>query len=266
MNSHAFSFCDCMEKLAYRNHTLPKTVEYIYVGSYFCDRYFLYTPEEVWQLCLNKAADASYKTVLVIPLPGQSLLQQVCDKVTELVNTGKVCELVVNDPGMLRWCGKRFPEMPLWSGRLMSKDIRDPRYNMEIQTLDRYELVSGGTMYGVNIRGVEADPIFPLKVKQSSKCRLAVHTPYAYISASRYCEFGSVSLPLDKKFRLDTACGRQCISSSIKYRNKGLTFYKVGRAILTDQQNMDFNSLEDIRIIHTSEYDWSNDEITDSCQ
>lgn len=148
----------------------------------------------------------------------------------------------------------------------MSKDIRDPRYNMEVQNLDRYELSSEGTMYGVRIKGVEADPVFPLKVKPISTCQLAVHTPYAYVSASRYCEFGSISLPLDHKFRLDTACGRQCISCGLIYQNMGCTFYKAGRAILTDQQNAGAYGLEDIRIIHSPQYDWRSNEITDSCQ
>lgn len=265
-NSHACSFCDCMEKLICENYTLPDTAEYIYIGSYFCDRYFLNTPEETWRVCLYHINNMSRKAVLVIPIPGQNLLKNILDKVEKLVDTGNISELVVNDPGMLRWCGKMFPEMDIWSGRLMSKEIRDPRYNMEFQIPDRYELCRDGTLYGITVKGVESDPVFPLRVKLSDHCQLGVHTPYAFISASRYCEIGSIGQSLAKKFRLDTKCGRQCIDCGLIYKNRGITFYKSGRAVLTDSQASGYENKGNIRIIHSHKFDWSRDEITDSSE
>lgn len=266
MTCHAYSFCDCMEELARNTYTLPETAEYIYIGSYFCDRYFVNTPKDIWRVCMDKAGRSGCKIVLVVPLPGQQLLKKVCSLLPELMDNNQISELVVNDPGMLLRCGKQFPEIPLWSGRLMSKEIRDPRYDMGVQNPDRYELASDGTLYGIRIKGVEADPVFPMKYQKSDRCRLAVHTPYAFISASRYCELGSLSQQLDRKFRLDTGCGRECISCGLTYRYRDVTFYKAGRAVLTDVQNGALDNLDDVRIIHTCGFDWSSDEITDSRQ
>lgn len=120
----------------------------------------------------------------------------------------------------------------------MSKEIRDPRYQTDLQSLKLYEHISDGDKFGIGspICGIEADTTALLSIEFNDWLMLGVHFPLAYVTFGRHCEIGSADLSLEDKFRLDKPCKGQCEKSWIAYSDG--EFYKYGRAIYCDNSKL----------------------------
>ena len=118
-----YSYCDVMD-YAMQNE-FPTDIELIYVGSYFCDKYFCGISEKYWDAIMHKAIEKKILVALVIPTPSQTLLDQlklIVDKLLERY-ANVISEVVVNDYAMLKYMLK-YTTLKIWCGRTMSKDIR----------------------------------------------------------------------------------------------------------------------------------------------
>lgn len=225
-----YSYCDVMD-YAMQNE-FPTDIELIYVGSYFCDKYFCGISEKYWDAIMHKAIEKKILVALVIPTPSQTLLDQlklIVDKLLERY-ANVISEVVVNDYAMLKYMLK-YTTLKIWCGRTMSKDIRDSRYPTNQRNCKLYEHVCAGEIMGMHnvIYGVEVDVVGSLSVVPSQNVMLGVHVPLAYITFGRHCEIGSSELPIEEKFRLDKYCGRQCEKNWIIYSEGA--FIKYGRTI-----------------------------------
>ena len=122
--------------------------ERIYVGSYFCENYFLGLSdafhESLRELCWRYDMHAT----LVIPIMGQAFLKRANERIPQLLTDFRSMydEAIANDAALFgdlaRWCANEadspfglpaFPSLAdnplrLGLGRLFSKELRDARY------------------------------------------------------------------------------------------------------------------------------------------
>lgn len=227
----AYNACDLIEYVIGNKTSNFMQAEYVYVGSYFCDLYMLSVAKEKWREVITYIGNAGKKIVLVIPTPSQRNLEKLKSLVSFLVSeySDVIREVVINDYGMFRWVKNRDIKLPIWCGRLLSKELRDPRYPERIQGNKLADWVRNELFEGVNIIGVELDT--PYKVEPSDSLQVAFHTPLNYVTMGRYCEIGSIERPLTDKFRLWSGCNRTCMKYWNRYENDEACFLKFGKAV-----------------------------------
>ena len=235
---YAYSICDVADVLEGSVSENLQQAEYVYAGSYFCDIYFLSIPEEEWRKVFAFIRGYGKKAVLVIPTPSQRNLEKLKVAVRKLFyeNSDILREVVVNDPGMLRWVDGLNYGLSIWCGRLMSKETRDPRYPEQLYSNKLSLHLADGKLYGVKVKGVELDIVGRKKIIEEGSFMISAHIPYAYITMGRYCEEGSVGRALTDKFRLWDACSGNCRYFWKEYYNDGYSFLKYGRAVYTKSQ------------------------------
>lgn len=231
--TYAISYCDCMS-LAGREHAFQAEIESVYCGSYFCDQYFVNTPEKHWAAVQNQAQKHNAGMTLVIPMPGQAMLHELKKKALEIIEKYPISEIVVNDYGMYSWLSSRNTGFPIWFGRMLSKDIRDPRYTLSPSSIKLHERASQEGVMGLHPYGVEADLTEAVShMEKTDLCRLALHTSLAYLTTGRICEFASIGTDICRKFRPAMQCKRQCEAYWTAYQRSGINYYKFGRAVYT---------------------------------
>ena len=231
---YAYDLCDAMEYFAEGQPPLPEHTELLYVGSYFCDRYYCSTSPRIWEECFAVARDRGVAAVLVIPTPSQALLGTLKKQTHALMDAyGELIqEVVVNDSGMLEWVTVNYPEIGIWLGRTMDKELRDPRYYLPGIHGKLLEQVEHRWHNRWKILGVESDVTqlspndYPI-----SHYGLGIHVPFAYLTMGRICEFGSIGLPAGEKFQLYRPCNRQCMSHWMWFEQNAQCFLKHGRAV-----------------------------------
>lgn len=230
ISEYACSYCDAIELI---NYPFEKKYCRIYIGSTFCERYFIHTPSVLWMDAYHLAHGAGIKVSLVVPIAGQAHLQKLKEKMEWLFDLFQedLDEVVLNDYGMLAWIGKNHPNYSLWLGRMLVKDTRDPRYTMEHNECKLLENMSSGRLYGFDITGIELDAFEPFAAAPNGDIILGVHLPYGYISAGRLCEIGSIGKETKNKFRLTADCSRQCVHTWLLFENDGVELLKYGRAV-----------------------------------
>ena len=233
---YAYNLCDAMEFFTERHFVLPEHTEQMYLGSYFCDRYYCNTSPRIWQECFAAARKQGVTGVLVIPTPSQCLLEVLKRQTENLMDSygEQIREVVVNDNGMLEWIAAQYPRIGIWLGRTMDKELRDPRYCLPGVHGKLLEQVERGWHSRGRILGVESDVTdvsandFPV-----SHYGLGIHVPFAYLTMGRICEFGSIGLPTEEKFQLYRPCKRQCMSHWMWFEQNAQCFLKHGRAVYT---------------------------------
>lgn len=257
--TYGYSLCEIMEIVECQNFLIPDQAEYIYIGSEFCDQYYVATGIDLWAKCFEVIKKEGKKGILVIPVPSQKHLHEVKEKTIYLLKIyGRgIQEIVVNDFAMLQWMNQ-LSEKPLWCGRLLSKEPRDPRHIEQKQVFKLYERAKKDTLFGVSVKGVEIDNINYAKINLGNNRMAGIHVPYAYVSMGRICEIGSIGYKMDQKFRLTNACMRQCLSYYQEYDNHNIQFLKFGQAVYTYNQHIleTMPQNESIRIIYSAISDW----------
>lgn len=237
----------------------------IYVGSSFC-------PQSLERsLPLIDAAafvcrELNAHLTLSLPIPAQRFLEHQDALLDSLLqqHTGIIDELVANDLGTLVHLSERIHNAPqgdsyngiaLVIGRLLCKDVRDPR-NADVSWSRRqptylapgYEGESAlqqliatcsywsdeHERYENAIAGIELDPICAeLDLSALPQGLLPVlNGPLCYMSTGQICEYASIGLPAQKAFRPNGACGAQCAKTCLRYRGaSGVEFFKIGRSV-----------------------------------
>lgn len=252
---YAYSLCDAMEFFLKERPVIGSRTEKIYLGSYFCDRYYCSTPASVWRDCFDIIRKHSADAVLVVPTPSQQRLAEVKKRTEELMEqySEQIHEIVVNDGAMLEWFSSQFPDQSIWLGRTMDKELRDPRYFLPGAHKKLLEQVDTGFYSQANILGVETDMTnLNTQLHSVSAFQLGIHTPFAYLSMGRICEFASIGFPPSEKFQLYRPCRRQCMSYWIWCEQDTLSFLKHGRAVYTPVTGeIPLNHDANIRIIES---------------
>lgn len=123
---YAYSICDILEYIKENKNNDLIQAKYVYVGSYFCDLYFVSVSDENWKRVFDYIRENQKTAVLVIPTPSQRNLEKVKCTVEKLLseNRNVLNEVVVNDYAILRWINEKKTGLSIWCGRMV-KDLNE---------------------------------------------------------------------------------------------------------------------------------------------
>lgn len=232
----AVNLCDLGHRIL-KSDKLAGTIapyQSVYIGSYFCDRYFLLTCEGLLKALKPQVNREKKHVTLVIPVPSQSnlcLLKKTLDGLLRRY-ARLIDRIVVNDYGMLQWVHRHYPQ-PIILGRLFSKPLRDPRYP---DTLGAYQISQAleEIIAQYNCLGIEAEGCFQniSKTTENATYGIYVHKDFYYISCMRQCFFASIDKPAPLKFRYNGICNLQC--AEFRLRNNispNITIDRIGKGV-----------------------------------
>lgn len=216
-------------------------VHRIYIGSYFCSRYFLSLLEEELGKVIKGAREENIKVTLVLPIFTQGVLEEAKQKIEHLsIYFGvEIDEITVNDYGMLAYISSRYDprKVGINLGRLLMKDYRDPRYleycNIPLKPRS-FTSYMRSLIEKYGIKGLEFDPTHRvIDFSDSiSSVIIGLHMPYCYETVGQICEVASIGKPISEKFRPNTPCTLQCLYTPIYYKGEeGCEWIKYGRTV-----------------------------------
>lgn len=197
------------------------TFERIYIGSYFCDEYFLNCDYDALMRLIDRVNNKNQIT-LVIPVFCEKNLEKGKDFINELLQSyrDEIDEVTVNDYGMMQYMYKNY-HCRTNLGRLCFKDYRDPRY---LEYFENTWKPKGFTpllkewIETYKINSVELDITHrAVDLSENPGCIIGLHTPYTYMTTGKICEYASMRRPVQKKFRPNISCAMECMNACIQY-------------------------------------------------
>lgn len=263
------NFCDIMNYLNQEEETIEaiikktadkagfEDVERIYIGSYFCAQYFLRMDDNLIDDIVSFAKRLKKKITLVIPIIPQKDLNNGLKKIEGYCEYFEDCmdEITVNDYGMLAHIHENY-DVRLNMGRLFMKDYRDPRYPDYFNTVLKPKIFTKYLIRLIEqyqIDGMEFD-LTHVAINFENKPKgilIGVHTPFCYMTVGQICEYGSINKEIEKKFRPNQPCGKECQDAIIRYdMQDGREWIRVGRAIYFDNKECEIEGLSKYRVIY----------------
>lgn len=249
--------------------------ERIYFGSYFCGQYFVHLPKSQVEKLLDFCKQHQIKLTLVVPILTQKHLNKGKEKIEELLRLfGKLLdEITINDYGMLSYLNEKYnldkggrerQHFKLNIGRLLLKDYRDPRYteyfNLSLKPRSFTNYMQE-VIKNYKIHCLEFDPTHA--VIDFSECPegvlIGLHTPYCYETVGQICQMAGIHQPIDKKFRPNEVCQKECEKEQIHYFSEGgYTWIKHGRTVYFKNLECQVRGIEQIRSIY-SPLEWEEE-------
>ncbi len=229
-----------------------ETVSRIYIGSNFCSQYFLHINPRIifdWvEYCKLKGINVT----LCLPIFTQKDLQKAKEYIavySQKFNNG-IDEITVNDYGMLNYIEKTYNQMKINIGRLLNKDTRDVRYDDYYHQEFTPALLSLDNNLRDKINYYELDATHStLNIPEGKK--VSLYTPYCYVTVGQMCEYASIDLPIEKKFRPNSQCSANCTKVFTEYHDGSQhSFYKIGRAVFTKNERINIKGINSYRSIY----------------
>lgn len=231
----------------------------VYLGSYFCDRYFCTVPPGVLARALAACEQAGLPATLVVPIPSEGSFDAVVGRLDLLLEDhgGPIDEITCNDLGMLAWCTERCGRR-LNAGRLFSRDVREPRDPGFMLRPTAPALLTrrrSAAFPGCRVDGYEFDPVTPVTdlscAPAGATC--ALHADWCYASTGKICEVASIGKPVERKFRPNEACPCTCLHYVLEHRPReegAPAYYKHGRTVYYRQTDARCVGTGAYRLVH----------------
>ncbi len=233
--------------------------ERVYLGSYFCGRYFAQQPLGVFTQVLAACGNAGLPVTLVVPIPSERELDGVVERVEALLagHGGVVDELTCNDLGMLAWCTEHGGGHRLNAGRLLNRDVREPREPGFVQLVGQPDLLTrdrAQAFPGCRVDGYEFDPVHEVLdlAGAPTDATCALHADWCYASTGKICEFASVGVPPERKFRANGPCAFSCLHYTMEHRarDEAPVYFKHGRTVYYRQPKARCVGVASYRLVH----------------
>ncbi len=209
----------------------------VYYGDEFCER-LLPGAQELTRV-LERVRDAGRAFTLVTPYVTEAGLAQV-EALAALLPAGT--EVVFNDWGVFRLLKNRYPALVPVMGRLLTKIKRGPRImnfldklppaalehyrrtNLDVPRYQRF-------LEDNNIGRAELDnPLQGLDLSGvSTRLRLSLYIPFAYVTTTRFCLTANVDTPDKKGFIGVFPCQRECRTYTFYLDNAAMTTMLIRR-------------------------------------
>lgn len=245
------NLCEILNKQVLENdfiHILLGTsYEQVYFGSYFCSQYFL-------EMTFCKAFISYIKTkaiglTLVIPIFSENDLydaKMMIDKILTYEDH-YIREVTVNDIGMLYYIRNHYKNIKVNMGRLFFKYPRDFRvleFTKNITASIDVNIAAGSELCNGIFEIDETNDALELV---TSKVKTGIHYPLCYMTTGNICKFASIHVPLEKKFRPNSKCHKECQRIIECYRENSnygtCNVYRIGRTVYFERN---IRSLSDI--------------------
>lgn len=231
-------FCLCEQKSKYKFSRLC-------LGSNFCGRSFLFFGEKSFQVFANLCTTRKIKITLCVPLFTENELEtgkQIIGKLLEQYR-GLIDEITVNDAGMFKWVNEDFG-LPVNTGRLMHKQLRDPRYPKHIKDIT---VVSPDYFPSY---GMELDVVTSQIYIEDYSGTIAIHTPYTYWTTGKICQFSGLGADVFMKFNPGHLCRAECNKVVCKYiTDEGMEFYQIGNSVFYKTELPQISAKNRLRIL-----------------
>lgn len=229
----------------------------IYIGSYFCDELFLKIDYNNVRNLLDKISN-TYKVTLVIPIFCQGNLKKGKEVVHYLIEYYHdiIDEITVNDYGSLSMihqfynADKQNNRLKINMGRLFFKDYREPRYEEYFERNWKpksFSFILKSTIEKYNINEIEIDVTHKsINLSESPNCIIGLHTPYTYMTTGKICEFASMYRLVQKKFRPNADCSKECLKSVLEYDvDDNRKWFRVGRTIYFENNSIRISNFDE---------------------
>lgn len=222
--------CGVMNKL----YGLLEEKSRIYVGSYFCSQFF-------WAFQFDNlikfAKDWNLKLTLVLPIFSEKDLKLAKKKIIKILQNSKsvIDEVTVNDFGMLTYIQSKF-DKKVNLGRLFFKDPRDVRVN------EYYSQKGNVNILSALEEVIDVSKINYVELDETNKSlgvddcfRVAVHTPFCFMTTGNICKYASINKGIEFKFRPNDKCRQECSCIyehySEEYNGRHIDLYRLGRTV-----------------------------------
>lgn len=270
-------FFDEWEKI-FSENTRPTR---IYFGSEFCQ--YRLPSLSIVKRALDYCWTNGYEFTFATPYVHGVKFEQVSEILGFLnetaKETGKIIEVVVNDWGVYHLTNKNFPHLKIAIGRLLNKNIRDPRvanyYNDEKAPengksfFKQSGLLSqwfGSFLKEGNITSIEFDELiqgyeFPSETENFYKTTF--HYPFGTVASGSACMVGFMEAEKKDKFRGDPSCTQQCQKYVFELKNrlipdidtgifqKGNTAFYSYKKDMIQQGLQHLNEMDNARIVYS---------------
>ncbi len=126
-------------------------------------------------------------------------------------------EVVANDWGTLRLLRAEFPNLTPVAGRLICKQVKDPRLPSAQWTqlyphgIHAAPFIALLTRFGVGRVEMDVAPFASADELHSPQLAVSAHAPWGFAVKGRACRIGSLNLSDDEKFAIDGKCRRECL-------------------------------------------------------
>ncbi|SFR79995.1 hypothetical protein [Anaeromicropila populeti] len=271
---YCLNFCEMIQNLYEKYVNFDDAIEHclkeegeencqrIYFGSSFCGQHFLHITNKIVSSLAEACMRKGIKLTLVIPTFSERNLDRGKDKIKEFAAFCENCldEMTVNDFGMLDFVSKNY-QVNLNLGRLFMKDYRDPRYEQYFHQILAPKIFTGyllNLLEQYPITGMEFDPThegidFSAKPE---KIQIGIHLPYCYMTVGHICEFASIPVELEKKFRPNIQCQNECMKNLIRYHfDDEYKWMRLGKTIYFWNKSCKIVGTDQIRVIYFP-YKW----------
>lgn len=225
------------------------------MGSHFCCLYFLKFASAALEKLQGVLAEKSVKVTLCLPIFSQGHLGRGKEELEKILRAygGYIDEISVNDFGMLRYVKEKYPDVKINFGRMMNKDVRDIRYDDYFNAVHKPTIstLSSSIAEEYGVSGVDLDITNRFLDLSDLKQTAAIYYPYVFLTTGNICEFASVGLPVEKKFRPNLHCNAGCRKLSVSYENDaGIAYRKVGRTVYFPVVDFSVSGKEDYRLVY----------------
>ena len=181
----------------------------IHLGNEFCER--LLPEPETLAACL---AHPRFALSLTLPILSDQGMKRVLPLLDALPSGH---EVIVNEWGALRLLRRSYPNLKPIAGRLLCKQIKDPR----LPSPEWASLYPSGIYsepfaaflmdYGISRMEVDIPPHVHAASLNNGSIQLSAHLGYGYVMKGRMCKIGSLNLPEAARFQPGHGCGRECL-------------------------------------------------------
>ncbi len=126
-------------------------------------------------------------------------------------------EVVANDWGVLRLLHANFPALVPVAGRLICKQVKDPRLPSAQWTalyphgIHAAPFIALLRRFGVGRVEMDVAPFAAAAELHSPQLAVSAHASWGFAVKGRACRIGSLNLPDEDKFAIDGKCRRECL-------------------------------------------------------
>lgn len=240
----------------------------LYIGSYFCEKYFIKTCRIFLQIAGPWMKSAKMRLTLVVPIPSGNILEPVKNTLFETLHDypDLIDEVIVNDYGMLNSLVAFNEEysVRIIAGRLFFRNYRDARYGWD-------QKIAGKLMFPGGLAGKVCAADLDLVSEEMDLSEIPddveihIHYPYVYTSLTHICEFASVRMGDEKKFRTMLPCGNACMNAWFQTVAEQTEYLHFGKAVYTKGLQMAEYSRKPDRFIYWPAGEFMKTETCEVC-
>ena len=192
----------------------------IYLGSEFCWEKYNDTD---WLWHINFCKKNKISVFFVIPIIPNRYLKSF-ERVMAMMYEYRIDGVVVNDPGILLYIARTFPDLPIVMGRLFVKSSRDfIKYDNKIPPRFPYEVIELYSLYKCIRIDVDYN-VLPCNIEKGIE--IGLHST-AYLTSTMRCDY---KFSREKGYATITdKCKQECLTEIISIPETHM--YKLGNSL-----------------------------------